>query len=70
MVFDPLDVRPSPPGSFVIDRDGGLIVRHLEFVPMPPRVHIIGAEGEPDAHVPVAAARIHGRVTGAWTPVR
>ncbi len=71
VTFNPLDVRPSPPGPFVIDRDGGLIVRHLEVVPnsAPLRVRIVGAEGESDAFVPVASTRIHGRVTGAWRSV-
>lgn len=69
VLVDTNDVRPSPPGIFVVWDGMGLVLKRVEFVPHsdPPTVRILSDNARYPAYErPVGEAWIQGRVIGGW----
>jgi phage repressor protein C with HTH and peptisase S24 domain len=69
VMVDTGDVRPSPPGVFVVWDGLGFVVKRIEFMPHsdPPRVKITSDNPKYTAYERVLGeAYIQGRVLGKW----
>lgn len=69
VIVDTTDVRPSPPGIFVVHDGMGLVLKRVEYIHRsdPPRVRLISDNPRYQTYeVTTEEAHLQGRVIGNW----